>query len=594
MGVPSFATLIDLLEGCRDVDPRRGIRLVSSRFRETFHPWAEIFRRVHHHADRLRRNGIHPGEKVVISLSTDIDTICAFLALIWLGAVPVSISGRMTGQDRGAYVRQVASLMMRFSLDRLLVDHDLFSSITQSADLDAVRTVLLHPDGFDPDRRTSWVDPARVREDDVALIQFSSGATGSPKGVRITQRNICNNLRLIVENDGRSKNSSGTIWIPLYHDMGLVGGFLSTMVHRHGFVLMSPVCFLMKPVVWLEYMSRHRGTTSVVPNFALDMCNTRIRDHQLASRNLDLGAMEYVYVGSDTVRAVTLETFYERFAPHGVRRGVLHPVYGMAETTLMVTAPGPEEDIVTRDIDGIRAVSVGRSVGDFRIRVVDERERPLPAGRVGELVVNGSSLSPGYFRDEGENQRRFRNGWFLTGDLGLVDENERVFVTGRKNDRIVVGGRNFYAHDIAEKIEALPFVKKGRTHVFSHGINGREQIVVMTVPEENMTSIASRGGDLRRFLGSPAGSWLRERLGAEKDRDVREISARNRDLLKEALKRHLLSEFGLPIHDVLFVPRIPRTPSGKIKRDECEALYREYLEEDFAEAARGARVRSSD
>ena len=541
MPAPGFSTLIDLIEGARDVPPDRGIRVVSSQFAESYYSYSEIFRRVMFHAGHLRAQDVEAGDKVVVPLATDIDVICSFLALIWIGATPVSVSGQMAGQERGAYLGQILGLRERFGFDRILTDRQLALDLADNGTLDPRITVDPTPPRLDPDRPAPPVPPARVAETDLAFLQFSSGSTGDPKGIQITHRNVCSNIKLIVENDGRSEHSSGVVWLPLTHDMGLVGGFLSCWAHRHPLVLMNPVCFLMRPVTWLDYISRYRGTVSPVPNFAIDMCNTRIRDHQLASRKPDLGSLEYIYDGSEPVSADAIERFTERFAPYGLRRDVIHPAYGMAEATLMISVPPKGSPLATRDADGVRVVSVGRPVGDTQVRIVDESERELPAETVGEIAVRGSCLTPGYYEDEEENRRRFRDGWFHTGDLGLLDADGRLFVTGRIKDLIIVDGRNCYAHDIAAKLEELPFVRRGKTHVFSYNVEGREEVIVMTVLASSMTP-AVRGR------------------------------------MDEEMKATLLREFGLPIHDVMLVQRIPRTSSGKIRRGECEALYREYLE----------------
>src|SRR5262249_23272461 len=159
--------------------------------------------------------------------------------------------------------------------------------------------------------------------------------------------------------------------------------------------------FLLKPVSWLDYMSRYRCTISPVPNFALDMCNTRIRDHQLLSRRPDLSSIDYIYNGSEPVSAEVVERFYERFAPYGLRPGTIHPAYGMAEATLMITAPSRGGAVATRDVESIRVVSVGRPVGDFQVRI-DGPAGPERPGRVGEILVRGSSLTPGYLDAEEE------------------------------------------------------------------------------------------------------------------------------------------------------------------------------------------------
>ena len=579
MPLPSFSTLTDLLEGMSEIHPERGIRIVSSQFRETYYSYSELHRRVLFHADHLRNQDIEAGQKVIVPLTTDIEVIASFLALIWLGAVPVSVSGQMAGQDRGAYFRQIAHLLERFSIDRLLTDRTMTQILAELGPLDPRISVDPYPVALDPDRPAPRIPAWRAREEDVALIQFSSGSTGDPKGVQITHGNIGSNLRLIVANDGRAPETTGLSWLPLYHDMGLIGGFLSNLVHHSPLVLMNPICFLMKPVSWLDYLSRYRCSITPVPSFAIDMCNTRIREHQLEARKPDLGCLEYVYDGAEPVSAEAIEIFYERFGPYGVQQGIIHPVYGMAEATLMITAPPRHAEIVSRDFGGRKVVSVGRPVGDFRLKIIDEDFQEVPAEVVGEIAIRGGSVTQGYLENEEENGRRFTDGWFRSGDLGFVDAEGRLFVTGRIKDLIIVNGKNYYAHDIAAKIEELPFVRRGKTHVFSYNVSGEETVVVMTVLGTSMSSaVRGRLEDLKTFLSTEPGSWFLGPLGEQTRSFVRRMSPEDIDLLKEEIKRYLLREFGLPIHDVFVVQQIPRTSSGKVRREECEALYRQYLE----------------
>ena len=581
MPTRDFSTLIDLLDGARDVHPSRGIRLVSAQFRESYCSYAELHRRVLFHAEHLREQDIGAGQKVVVPLTTDLDLVGSFLALIWLGAVPVSVTGQMAGQERGAYLRRLKDLMERYQFDRIVLDTTLAQAVVDDQVLDPRLVADPYPQSVDPDREPPRIAAASPRPDDLAFIQYSSGSTSDPKGVQITHRNICANLKIIVENDGRTEESSGIVWMPLYHDMGLVGGFLSPMVHYHPLVLMNPVCFLMKPVSWLDYVSRYRGTVSPVPNFALDMCVTRIRDHQLEKRKPDLGSLAYLYNGSEPVSGEVIERFYERFAPYGLRRGVVHPVYGMAETTLIVTAPDRSSPLRTRDIDGVRVVSVGRPQGDFEIRIVAEDGGAAPPGSVGEIAIRGACVTPGYYLNDEENARRFVDGWFHTGDLGLIEPGGEMFITGRIKDLIIVNGKNFYAHDIAAKIEELLFVRRGKTHVFSFNIGGREEVVVMTVLASRMSSaVRGRVEQLKEFLSHEPGSWLLSRLGEQAETFIRAMNPRDVEMLKDELKQYLLREFGLPIHDVFIAPNMPRTTSGKIRRGEAEALYREYLKSE--------------
>jgi acyl-CoA synthetase (AMP-forming)/AMP-acid ligase II len=356
--------------------------------------------------------------------------------------------------------------------------------------------------------------------------------------------------------------------------MGLVGGLLSPMVQANRLVLLHPTCFLMRPVSWLEYISAHAGTVSACPSFALDMCVSRIRERQLENATLDLSSLEFIWDGAEPVNPEAIRRFEARFAPHGLRPGAVQPAYGMAEAAAAVASRPPGAALVTRTVGDASVVSVGRPLGDFVARIIDDEGRAVPAGDVGEIVLQGESVCSGYYTDPEATRERFRDGWLHTGDLGLLDEHGEIFVTGRKKDLMIVRGRNFYGHDIAVRLDDVPFLQRGQHHVFSIGGDEGEQVIVMTV----LDRAATRDG-LRRFeeFLADEGAWVRSRVGALTSEYLADASPDDVDILRDWVRRFLLEEFGLPIQDVVVVRRIPRTSSGKVRRHECVELYREHV-----------------
>ena len=535
--LPRVRNFVELTAGLQGADPERGIRLFDARFRETWHPYPRLFRRIQCLAGRFRDQGLRAGDKVQIPLATDVDAFCSFLALVWLGAVPFSVTAPLLGQDRDVHRRKMVELITRYRVDRLLVSEDLagiagvFPEVPREMELDPG-----HPSDEDvvsaPD-----VEPANVRPDDTAFVQFSSGSTSHPKGVRITHRGLVTNASLIAANDRRNAESVWVSWLPLYHDMGLVGGLLSNFLFKNDLVLMHPRCFLTRPVSWLAAITRYRGTVTAVPNFALDLCSDRIPEEHLQEMKIDLSTFRYIYNGAEPVRPKSLRRFEERFAPYGFVPGSIYPVYGMSETTLIVSAPAHDAPEITRPIEGMVVPSVGYPLGDFRVRITDETGNDLPRNQIGEIVIQGTTVTPGYL-DETANAESLKDGWLSTGDLGILDEEGRLYITGRKKDLIIFQGKNFYGHDIAAAVAELPDAKVGHTYAFSVDVDGVERVVVMMTPAK-----------------------------AEHDPDA----------VRETVKRHVLRDFGLPVDDVLFVPRIPKTTSGKVSRHLCEQIYREAL-----------------
>lgn len=308
---------------------------------------------------------------------------------------------------------------------------------------------------------------AEVGPDDVVFVQFSSGSTSQPKGVRITHRGLLYNLSLIVDNDRRSEASVWVSWLPLYHDMGLVRGLLTNFILRNTLVLMPPRCFIARPLFWLEAITRFRGTVTAIPNFALDICTRRISEEQLRDSRLDLSSLRYVYIGSEPVRPSSIRRFEERFGPFGFVPGSIYPVYGMAEATLIVSAPAFGRPETIRIFEGMEVPSVGYPLGDFQVEIRDEEGRRLGADRVGEIHLRGTSVSPGYLEDgEGAGGSR-GDRWLATGDLGFLDAEGRLYITGRKKDLLIVQGQDFYGHHIAACAEEGLGLRPGTVHAFA-------------------------------------------------------------------------------------------------------------------------------
>jgi fatty-acyl-CoA synthase len=536
--------LVRLTGALAQAEPARGILLVDSRFQESFHPYADVFRRVRALARQFREQGVGPGDRVLIPLATDMTAIGSFLALVHLGALPFSVTAPLIGQDREAHRRQMVRLIAMHGVSRLLETPDLAGiagAYPEAPAEMALRAAPPTPEELADDRP---VPAHAVAPDDVAFVQFSSGSTSHPKGVRITHRGLVTNVGLIADTDRRTARSVWVSWLPLYHDMGLVGGLLSNFVHQNPLVLMHPRCFVTRPVSWLSAVSRHRGTVTAIPNFALDICTSRISDEQLEEAALDLSSFRFIYNGSEPVRVGSLRRFEARFTRHGYVPGSVYPVYGMAETTLITSAPAFGEPEVVRRVEGMEVPSVGYPLGDFDAQVRADDGRALGAGEVGEIHLRGTCVTPGYLETGGGAAGLIRDGWLSTGDLGMLDEAGRLYITGRKKDLIIVQGRNFYGHDVAATVEEGLSLRPGTAYVFSTDVDDEERVVVM---------IAAAKGGGEEGGGPPADpAVLRDRV-----RDV------------------VLREFGLVVHDVHLVQRLPKTTSGKIARHTAQKMYEE-------------------
>jgi acyl-CoA synthetase (AMP-forming)/AMP-acid ligase II len=537
-------------------------------------------------ASRLAELGLKPGDRVLLPLETNASSVVSLLALLRAGCVPATAPPAHLGQDAGAHARGLEELAARHELEAVLRPDGPAGCVEESATVGPTRLLRLGAGERPPVAAAPAIPPAR-ESDALALVQFSSGTTRSPKGVELTHRAVLANLALCRAADARGVDAVHVSWLPLYHDMGLVGSLLASLSAGHELVLLDPACFVLKPVSWLEALSRHGATSTAAPNFALAVTCERIPDSQLRRRNLDLSRLRSVFNGAEPVRPLTVRRFEERLREHGLRPGTVRPVYGLAEATLIVTAPDEGSPLRTREIDGLEVVSVGRPLGDTEIRVVPPgapASQALPADSVGEILLRGASLTRGYHRDGEATRATLDAGWLRTGDLGLVDDEGHLHVTGRIKDLLFVAGRNYYAHEIGDVVDELPFARKGHSHALAlPQSGGGEELVVLLSPahglarrlretgealSERLSSLGSpgrRAGRLALF-GARALAGL---VGGE--RDPKRLERLTPHLAGD-VRKHLQRQLGLSVDRVELVQRLPKTTSGKVLREACRQL----------------------
>jgi len=385
--------------------------------------------------------------------------------------------------------------------------------------------------------------------DDLAILQYSSGSTGSPRGVMVSHRNLMANEALIQEAFEHTSSTVVLGWLPFQHDMGLIGNVLQPVFTGAECVMMTPLQFLKHPLRWLQEITRHRATTSGAPNFAYELCVTAAQRRGDASLDgLDLSRWNLAFVGAEPVRAATLERFAARFAGAGFRREAFYPCYGLAEATLMVTGGNRSTSpAIWRDARGIDRVSCGRARGGLEVAIVDQRTGARCADGVeGEIWVQGSSVAGGYYGQRqatretfGAHLKGFEDpSWLRTGDLGSVVDSE-LYVTGRDKDIVVKNGVKYAAEDVEQSVEQLHIesLHPGGCAAFGHDDGARERLVI--VQEIGRDAVDDWEDVADRIVGAVAG------------------------------------EQGTPPDTVVFVPRgsVPRTTSGKVRRSECRSQY---------------------
>jgi amino acid adenylation domain-containing protein len=539
------------------------------------------------------------GRTVLLLYPPGLELVAGFFGCLYAGAVAVPAypprSKRSLPRLRSVArdSRPAAALTTTELRSRL---ESLGARVPELSELPAIAT-----DTLEPGAGEGWHEPD-AGPATLAFLQYTSGSTAAPKGVMVTHGNLLHNQEAIRRGFGQGESSVIVGWLPLYHDMGLIGNVLQPLYLGARCILMSPVAFLQKPVRWLRAVSRYRATTSGGPSFSYDLVARKARPEDLAG--IDLSSWSVAFDGAEPVRAATLDRFAEAFAPYGFRRRAFYPCYGLAEATLFVTGGAPEEEPVVARFDpaalergeaartdggeGRRLVSSGRAHGGQDVRVVDpESHRPLADGVVGEIWVRGPSVAAGYWRRPERTAEDFgarlegvpeeeRGPFLRTGDLGFFRGGE-LFVTGRRKDLVILRGRNLYPQDLERTAErAHPAFRPGCTAAFSveaEGPDGGEEVLAI-VQEVHRRH---HGGDLEAMADA-----IRAAVAEEHEAAVGTVS----------LIRH---------------GTILKTSSGKIRRSACRrALLDGELRElarsgggtprepDAAEAAEAVRLPSRD
>lgn len=431
----------------------------------------------------MRSVGIRPGDRVVLALPTTPVLISAFLGALWLGATPVPVPEPRRGPAGATSIERLCSVVADCAPRALLCEARCVASLTK---------LRLGIPLLAPSLGTGAVPPQEgARSRDPAFIQYTAGSTGDPKGVVVTLENVQANLRAIGEAVRVTREDRVVSWLPLFHDMGLVGTLLFSLYWGAELYLYSPVGFVMQPVGWLRAITAHRGTLSAAPHFAYSLCAHKLPDRAL--EGLELSSWRMALDGSEPVRPENVRAFVERFAPCGFAPRAYHPVYGLSEATLAVTFPelgrGARFDRVGRahlaagealpvddgEDEPVRTVSVGRALAGLSVQICAVPSgAPLGERRVGEICVRGSSVSPRYLGEEGPDRELLR-----TGDLGYLADGE-LFVVDRLKDVIIQGGANVFPSDVEAAAATVAGVRKGRVVAFGVDLpdEGTEAVVV--------------------------------------------------------------------------------------------------------------------
>ncbi|MCB9797597.1 MAG: fatty acyl-AMP ligase [Alphaproteobacteria bacterium] len=525
--------------------PERGLRFLDRRERVSFLRWDELLERARATAGRLAALGVRPGERVALIYPTSPEFFDAFFGVTLAGAVPAPLYPPVRLGRMEEYHARTARMVQVSGARLVLTDSRVRRVLGQTMALAQPPLGCLTLDALPAGAPLTWANAP----EELALVQFSSGTTVDPKPVALTHAAVVAQARIILEHVRAhpTYTDEGCCWLPLYHDMGLIGCVFVALLHSGTLTLIGPEVFITKPAVWLRALSNYGACVSPAPNFAYALCVDRIRDEEL--EGVDLSRWTMALNGAEPVAPEVLRAFQERFAKWGLPAEALNPVYGLSEAALAVSfsdltqpffSARFEREALARgharpDPEGVEMVSVGSAVNEFELRVVDASAKPLPEGQVGQVQAKGPSLMREYLGDPEATARALQDGWLNTGDLGFFHEGQ-LFITGRAKDVLILRGRNHAPHPVEQSVDVVPGVRVGCAAAASHRPEGAptEQLVLMV---EHHTEAS------------------REQLEA----------------LPEACVRVAREATGLNVDELVLLPpgTLPRTSSGKIRRREA-------------------------
>ncbi|MDJ0555508.1 MAG: fatty acyl-AMP ligase [Microcoleaceae cyanobacterium MO_207.B10] len=515
-----------------------------------------------------------PGERALLLYQPGLEYITAFFGCLYAGVVAVPAYPPRPNRSLARIQTIIQDSQPKVALATKSIISSLERRASETPELNSLG--WLATDHIANNFAEKWQQP-NINENTLAFLQYTSGSTATPKGVMITHSNLLHNSSLIHQCFGHSAESKGVIWLPPYHDMGLIGGILQPLYGGFPVILMSPLIFLQSPVRWLKTISQYKGTTSGGPNFAYDLCVRKIKPEQI--QTLDLSSWEVAFNGAEPISAEVLERFVKTFAVCGFRQEAFYPCYGMAEATLIISggnkfAPPVKTTVAANALEQNQIISsttetevtkklvgCGQTLPDQQIKIVHPEKLTIcPESQVGEIWASGPSIAQGYWGKPEESKQTFEaytadiptQGPFLrTGDLGFLASGE-LFVTGRLKDVIIINGRNHYPQDIEWTVEqSHPLIRPGCTAGFSFELAGEERLVVVAEVERNFREFRRRNG----------------KSGTENSDNSQELIK----YIQVAVSRN----HDLQIYQVLLLKpgAIPKTSSGKVQRYACRDAF---------------------
>ena len=548
--------LIELLADARSKD--RHIRFIDGEHDETSVTFAELWDRAIALLGALQSRGIKQGDELVVFSKSNESFVVAFWAAVMGGIVPVPVAVGISDEHRLKLFRilgqlERATLFTESDLLTRLLEFSKAQGLDKVTDILESRTALIS----DVDSGNNG-ELITATSDDLAFIQYSSGSTSDPKGVCLTHGNLCANIRAIVEATHWTEDDQSLSWMPLTHDMGLIGYHISVMAAGMNHAVMDTSVFVRRPLLWMSKVNELRATQLCSPNFGYKHFLKLFERKGLP--DLDLSCVKLILNGAEPISYELCEDFLTALAPHGLQRSAMFPVYGLAEATVGVTIPSPGDEysriLVNRhslrigsayesadegDADAVSFVKVGRPIRDVEMRLVDDSDQVIVDGNVGNIQLKGASVTDRIYGDDIATSELFTgDGWLRTGDCGAIVDGQLV-ITGRSKDIIIVNGQNYYPHDIEEIAARLDGLDLGKVVVGGTKTEDSqtEELLVFVLYRQDLDAFAS---------------------------------------IAEAVSGTIGEQTGLEVDHVIPVSRIPKTTSGKVQRVQ---LLNAYLDGEF-------------
>ena len=518
---------------------------------EKFLSYKDLYVRGAKLAAALSVAGVSPGGRVGLILPDNDRFVISFFGAMHGGFIPVPIAppmniGRLTPfleHLRHVVKKSGMSLIITSPRIKSLLGSLIGGTLKQVCTFDELRSESESP-----------AEPAAWKEADCAFLQFTSGSTAQPKGVSLSHGNLSANVHCIM-NEGLKVNSEdvGCSWLPLFHDMGLIGFVISPVLTETPIVLASPLLFVKNPASWLQLISKHRASISFGPNFAYGLCTKRVKEAEL--HGVDLSSWRIAGCGAEPIQAATLEHFARRFAAHGFRADAFVPSYGLAESTVAVTFSSPGTSLKIDQVNltvlaeqrtavstesaqgAVRLVSCGSPFTGHELAIRGADGSAMNEREVGEIFLRGPSVMQGYYEDAGATGEAIQGGWLRTGDLGYMHQGE-LYICGRSKEVIIVSGRNYYPNDLEFALADIEGIRKGNVVAFGIAdvVHGEEHVIVCA----------------------------ETRSGPDEYPEI-----------EKAVVSQILQSFGIRVNQVVLLEAnsLPKTSSGKLQRTKTKQLY---------------------